>query len=127
MSTSIFTFDHGQKKLNNAIGVKQDYLDDLNTSVETIIDSYYNDAIKDDENGCAPSELVEIALTQFSYSQLVILASFHLRMAATHKALEVQIKEAKDRISVESVNMDEMKEFFNKLRDRLTRRDEDED
>ena len=81
MSTSIFTFDHGQKKLDKAVGVTSEYLDDLQDTVKKILFKAHEGMNNDDEEeaGCSPSELVEAALNEFSYSQLVLLSSFYLR------------------------------------------------
>ena len=81
MSTSIFTFDHGQKKLDKAVGVSSEYLDDLQDTVKKILFKAHEGMNNDDEEeaGCSPSELVEAALNEFSYSQLVLLSSFYLR------------------------------------------------
>jgi hypothetical protein len=75
---SIFTFDHGQKKLNKAIGVESAYMDDLQKQVSNILRNHLFDQNKDLNDDLSPSMLVEAALNEFSYSQLVIIASFYL-------------------------------------------------
>jgi len=75
----IFTFDHGQKKLNNAIGVTESYLDELQDQIKEVLKHYLFDedhGLKDDGS---PSELVEACASEFSYSQLVVMASFFLQ------------------------------------------------
>lgn len=75
----IFTFDHGQKKLHNAIGVNASYLDDLQDQIREVLKNYLFDedhAMKEDGS---PSELVEACANEFSYSQLVVMASFFLQ------------------------------------------------
>jgi hypothetical protein len=79
MSTSIFTFDHGQKKLNKAIGVEENYLTDLKNNVLEIIKNSMFTETKQIREDFSPSMLVEECLHNFSYNQLVILASFYLR------------------------------------------------
>lgn len=75
----IFTFDHGQKKLHNAIGVTESYLDDLQDQIREVLKNY----LFDEKNGLkedgSPSELVEACANEFSYSQLVVMASFFLQ------------------------------------------------
>ena len=39
----IFTFDHGQKKLHNAIGVTESYLDDLQDQIKEVLKDYLFD------------------------------------------------------------------------------------
>ena len=87
----IFTFDHGQKKLHNAIGVQESYLDDLDDQVKQVLKDYLFDeknGLKDDGS---PSELVEACANEFSYSQLVVLASFFLQ----HRLEDFAYKAAK--------------------------------
>ena len=76
---SIFTFDHGQKKLNKAIGVEESYMDDLQTQMHNLLRDHLFDENRDIREDISPSMLVEKALTEFSYSQLVIIASFYLQ------------------------------------------------
>ena len=79
MSTSIFTFDHGQKKINDAIGVSETYLKELGENVTLMVkNSLFDENHKLVEN-FSPSMLVELCLHNFSYNQLVILASFYVR------------------------------------------------
>jgi hypothetical protein len=76
---SIFTFDHGQKKLEKAIGVQPSYMDDLQTQMHDLLRNHLFDENKDLKEDLSPSMLVEACLTEFSYSQLVIIASFYLQ------------------------------------------------
>ena len=76
---SIFTFDHGQKKLEKAIGVQASYMDELQTQMHDILKNHLFDENKDLKEDLSPSMLVEACLTEFSYSQLVIIASFYLQ------------------------------------------------
>ena len=76
---SIFTFDHGQRKLNKAIGVQESYMDELHEQMTNLLKNHLFDENKDLKDDISPSMLVEAALNEFSYSQLVIIASFYLQ------------------------------------------------
>lgn len=76
---SIFTFDHGQKKLNKAIGVEESYMEELQTQMHDLLRDHLFDENRDIREDISPSMLVEKALTEFSYSQLVIIASYYLQ------------------------------------------------
>ena len=76
---SIFTFDHGQRKLNKAIGVEESYMDDLQTQMHNLLRDHLFDENRDIKDDISPSMLVEASLNEFSYSQLVIIASFYLQ------------------------------------------------
>lgn len=76
---SIFTFDHGQKKLHKAIGVEEAYMDDLQEQMSNLLRNHLFDENRDLKDDLSPSFLVEACLTEFSYSQLVIIASFYLK------------------------------------------------
>jgi hypothetical protein len=76
---SIFTFDHGQRKLNKAIGIEESYMDELHEQITNLLKNHLFDENKDIKDDISPSMLVEACLTEFSYSQLVIIASFYLQ------------------------------------------------
>jgi hypothetical protein len=76
---SIFTFDHGQRKLNKAIGIEESYMDELHEQMTNLLKNHLFDENKDIKDDVSPSMLVEACLTEFSYSQLVIIASFYLQ------------------------------------------------
>ncbi len=99
MST-IFTFDHGQRKLNKAIGVEESYMDDLQTQMHDLLRNYLFDENKDLKDDISPSMLVEASLNEFSYSQLVIIASFYLqdKLDGFAKTLEKKLDVLKDGI-----------------------------
>lgn len=128
MSTTIFTFDHGQKKLHNAIGVKEEYLDELGKQVSNLIRGLKCDEEKEELNDVAPSEIVQSLAENLSYSQLVLLSSFYIR----DKIEEMETMAAKKFIkqSILSVDSDdipqELKDILDKLRNRKTD-DESED
>jgi hypothetical protein len=76
---SIFTFDHGQRKLNKAIGIEESYMDELHEQITNLLKNHLFDENKDIKDDISPSMLVEASLNEFSYSQLVIIASFYLQ------------------------------------------------
>ena len=78
-TTSIFNFDHGQKKMNKAIGVEESYIDDLDEQVSEALKNYLFDENRNVKDNLCPSMLVELALHEFSYNQLVILAGRYLQ------------------------------------------------
>ena len=105
-SGGIFTFDHGQKKLNKAIGVEQGYLDDLGTQVATLLKDFIFDEDKNVRDDMSPSALVELAATEFSYSQLVVLASFYLQETLDGFSKKIEGKLDSMRDSVRSIKLD---------------------
>jgi len=97
---SIFTFDHGQKKLNKAIGVEESYMDDLHEQITNLLKNHLFDENKEIKDDISPSLLVEAALSEFSYSQLVIITSFFLQSKLDDfaKSLENKMDSLKDGI-----------------------------
>lgn len=91
---SIFTFDHGQRKLNKAIGVQESYMDDLHVQITNLLKNHLFDENKNLKEDISPSMLVEACLTEFSYSQLVIIASFFLqsKLDAFAESIEKKVK-----------------------------------
>lgn len=102
----IFTFDHGQKKLNKAIGVEQEYLDELGAQVATLLKDFIFDEDKNVRDDMSPSALVELAATEFSYSQLVVLASFYLQETLDGFSRKIEGKLDSMRDSVRSIKLD---------------------
>lgn len=78
-TTSIFSFDHGQKKMSKAIGVEESYLEDLSNQVGDVLKKYLFDEDKNMRDDLSPSMLVETCLHEFSYNQLVLMSSFFLQ------------------------------------------------
>ena len=78
-TTSIFNFDHGQKEMVKAIGVTEEFLDDLHTQVTETLKDYLFDDHRNMREGLSPSMLVEQALHNFSYNQLVVMSGFFLQ------------------------------------------------
>lgn len=97
---SIFTFDHGQKKLNKAIGIEESYMKDLQEQIANLLKNHLFDENKDLKEDVSPSMLVEACLTEFSYSQLVIIASFYLqdKLDGFANMLEKKVERLKDGI-----------------------------
>lgn len=97
---SIFMFDHGQKKLNKAIGVQESYMEDLQQQIANLLKNHLFDENKDLKEDISPSMLVEACLTEFSYSQLVIIASFFLqdKLDGFANSLEKKLDGLKDGI-----------------------------
>jgi len=97
---SIFTFDHGQRKLNKAIGIEESYMDELHEQMTNLLKNHLFDENKDVKDDVSPSQLVEACLTEFSYSQLVIIASFYLqsKLDGFADSLEKKLDSLKDGI-----------------------------
>lgn len=116
-TTSIFSFDHGQKKMNKAIGVEQSYISDLDEQISEAIKNYLFDKDGNSNPDLCPSKLVEVALHEFSYNQLVILAGRYLqdKLDSFERKLEQMAKMA-NKISLNEEDIPEnIREFFNSL------------
>lgn len=107
---SIFTFDHGQKKLNKAIGIEESYMDDLQEQIANLLKNHIFDENREIKDDLSPSMLVEASLNEFSYSQLVIIASFFLqdKLDGFAKALENKVERLKDGINKIALDADEL-------------------
>jgi hypothetical protein len=122
MSTNIFTFDHGQKKLHKAIGVQEEYLDDLSTKGRDIVVSLVFTEGKKMNEDYSPSQLVEACLSEFSYSQLVILASMHLQERVNDALNKMEKMASKLSMNVKTVgiNGDDVPPHIKEILDGLT-------
>jgi len=109
----IFTFDHGQKKLENAIGVTREYMEDLHEqTVQTIKAFIFNSDLTPRED-MAPSELVEACAKNFSYSQLVIMASYFLQNEVDNFGKKVaKFNEKLEGVQKIALNEDDLPEDF---------------
>jgi len=118
----IFTFDHGQKKLNKAIGVEQSYLEGLGDQVATTLKDFIFDDEKNVREDMSPSSLVEICATEFSYSQLVIMSSFYLQDKIDEyvKVLEKRMERMKSGIKSIALNAEDIPPHIKKILDELT-------
>lgn len=113
-TTSIFTFDHGQKKLSNAIGVNDAYMEDMQETIKESLKNYLFDDDRNMRDGASPSELVELCLHNFSYNQLVLMSSFYLqdRLEGFAKKVERMTTSAK-KLSLNADDLpDNIREFF---------------
>jgi hypothetical protein len=107
---SIFTFDHGQRKLNKAIGVEESYMDELHEQMTNLLKNHLFDENKDIKEDISPSMLVEASLNEFSYSQLVIIASFYLqsKLDGFADSLEKKVERLKDGINKIALNAEDL-------------------
>ena len=123
-TTSIFSFDHGQKKMHTAIGVEKSYIDDLDHQIAGAMKNYLFDEDGNTNKDLCPSKLVEVALHEFSYSQLVILAGRYLqdKLEGFERKLEMISQMGADKmikkIALDGDNIPEdIREFLIKLAD----------
>lgn len=116
-TTSIFNFDHGQKKMHKAIGVEQSYINDLDEQIAEAIKNYLFDENGNSKPDLCPSKLIEVALHEFSYNQLVILAGRQLqdKLDSFERKLEQMAKMA-NKISLDGDDIPEnIREFLTNL------------
>jgi hypothetical protein len=121
-SGEIFTFDHGQKKLNLAIGVSPEYLDDLGTQVSNLLKDFIFDDDKNLREDTSQSQLVEICANEFSYSQLVVLTSMYLqdRVDGFAKKLDDKLKNMKSSVKAIKLDADDVPDNIKEMLDKLT-------
>jgi hypothetical protein len=105
-TTSIFVFDHGQKKLNKAIGIEEAYLDDLQEKIADVLKNYLFDEDKNMREDSSPSQLVEACLHEFSYNQLVIMASFFMQAKLDEFARKMESGLRKMKATVKKIALD---------------------
>ena len=117
MSTAIFTFDHGQKKLHNAIGVKEEYIKDLASTIAHFIKSLKCDEEKEELNDVSPSQIVEALLHDFSYSQLILMSSFYIREKIEEIEKQALGKYLKQSLLSSDDLPDEIKDMIRKLKE----------
>jgi hypothetical protein len=123
-TTNIFSFDHGQKKMHNAIGVEESYITDLDEQITGAMKDYLFDEDGDTNPDLCPSKLIEVALHEFSYSQLVILAGRYLqdKLDQFQKKIEMISKMGADQM-IKKIALDgddipeDVREFLIKLAD----------
>lgn len=123
-TTSIFSFDHGQKKMHKAIGVEESYITDLDHQIAATMKDYLFDEDGNSNPDLCPSKLVEAALHEFSYSQLVILAGRYLqdKLDGFERKLEMISKMGADKM-IKKIALDgddipeDIKKFLIKLAD----------
>lgn len=120
-TTSIFTFDHGQKKMHNAIGVSEEFLEDLQDQVRDVLKDTLFDEDRNIKDDISPSMLVEAALHNFSYSQLVMMSSFFLqdKLDGFTEMMEKKLRSSMKKIAIDSDDIpDHIKEhLINMIKD----------
>jgi hypothetical protein len=117
-TTSIFSFDHGQKKMSRAIGVTEEFLGDLEEQVRDVIKDTLFDEDRNIKDDVSPSMLVEAALHNFSYSQLVMMSSFFLqdKLDGFTEMMEKKLKSSMKRIALTDDDVPEhIKEMLIKM------------
>jgi hypothetical protein len=117
-TTTIFNFDHGQKKMHNAIGVSEEFFDSVQDQIATILKNYVFDDDKNIKIESCPSQLVEAALHEFSYNQLVLIAGLYLQDKLEHfaESMERKVKEVVKKISLHSDDIpSNIRDFFEKI------------
>ena len=120
--TSIFTFDHGQKKLNQAIGVTDGYMKDLQDQVTNTLKNFVFDENKEVKDDMSPSLLVEVCANEFSYSQLVVMSSFYLqdKLDGFADSLKDKFKNMKDSVKAIKLDADDLPPNIKEMLDQLT-------
>lgn len=119
---SIFTFDHGQRKLNKAIGVEESYMDDLQTQISNLLKDHLFDENRNIKDDLSPSMLVQASLSEFSYSQLVIISSFYLqdKLDGFANSLEKKMKGLQDGIKKIALDADKLPPHIREFLDNMT-------
>lgn len=119
----IFTFDHGQKKMHNAIGVTEEYMEDLHEQVTKVLKNFLFTEDLLPREDASPSELVEACANEFSYSQLVIMSSYFLKSEVEH--FGEKIAKLNDKLSGSmkalALNADDVPEEFREMLDKLSK------
>jgi len=113
----IFTFDHGQKKLHHAIGVNEEYMDDLHDQIKETLKDFVFDSDREVRDDMSPSRLVEICATEFSYSQLVLMSSFFLQDKLDGFA--EKIEKASSKMGGIALDSDDIPEDIKEMLDKL--------
>jgi hypothetical protein len=126
-SGGIFTFDHDYKKLSKAIGVEEGYLDDLGEQVAALLKSViFDDDHKSLRDSGSQSQLVEICANEFSYSQLVLLASFYLqdKIEGFAKHLDKRVEKMKTSIRSIALDADDLPDDIKEMLENLSKENE---
>jgi len=114
-TTSIFDFDHGQKKMHHAMGVSEQFIDDTQEQIANVLKNHIFDENKDIRDDRCPSQLVEAALHEFSYSQLVLIAGLYLqeRLDGFAEMMEKKLKGVVKKIALDADDMpEEIRDFL---------------
>ena len=120
-TSSIFVFDHGQKKLNKAIGIEESYLDDLQEKIQNVLKNHLFDEDKNLKDDISPSLLVEACLHQFSYNQLVLMSSFFMqdKLEQFGKTLENKIGGLKKAVKKIALDAEEIPPHIREMLEKL--------
>jgi len=105
-TNSIFVFDHGQRKLNKAIGVTSEYMDDLQEKIADTLKDYLFDEKKNLRDERSQSQLVEVCLHEFSYNQLVIMSAFFMQHKLDEFAEKMEKGLRKMKATVKKIALD---------------------
>ena len=114
-TTSIFTFDHGQKKFHKAIGVEPVYMDDLQQQIGDLLKNHLFDEDKNIKDDHCASMLVELALHEFSYNQLVVIAGLYLqdKLDGFAQMMEQKMRGVVKKIALDADDMpEEIRDFL---------------
>jgi hypothetical protein len=117
-TTSIFTFDHGQKKFHKAIGVEEVYMNDIQQQISDLLKNHLFDEDKNIKDDHCPSMLVELALHEFSYNQLVVIAGMYLqeKLDGFSQMMEHKMRGVVKKIALDAEDMpEEIRDFLLKL------------
>jgi len=117
-TTSIFSFDHGQKKFHKAIGVEPVYIDDLQQQISDLLKNHLFDEDKNIKDDHCASMLVELALHEFSYNQLVVIAGLYLqeKLDGFAQMMEQKMRGVVKKIALDADDIpDDIRDFLLKL------------
>jgi hypothetical protein len=122
-TSSIFVFDHGQKKLTKAIGVSEEYMNDLQEKISNVLKTYLFDEDKNLRDETSPSQLVEACLHEFSYNQLVIMSSFFMqhKLDEFAKKMEIGLNKMKTKIKKIALDADDVPPHIRQMLEDLAR------
>ena len=70
---SIFTFDHGQRKLNKAIGVQESYMDDLQEQIANLLKNHIFDENKELKEDLPSLNLISLLRSVHTYHRYIRL------------------------------------------------------
>jgi hypothetical protein len=95
--------------MSKAIGVTEDFLEDLEDQVRDVLKDYLFDDDRNIKDDLSPSMLVELALHEFSYNQLVVIAGMYLqqRLDGFTKMMEEKLKGAVKKIALDADDVPE--------------------
>jgi hypothetical protein len=121
----VFTFDHGQKKLNKAIGVTEEYMDDLQNHIADVLKDFLFDKNQNLREDMSPSILVEKCINEFSYSELILMSMFFLQHKIDDftKQMESKLENMKMEVRKIALDIDEIPPHIREMILNLTKGD----